>query len=143
MSTTPTNFTFLTPVDGAVVGRSMQLIIRPGSVWGQSVGVTARVTFMVNGSAVASAPMTIAAVVWSWQGIVPAAIRAGQPFTIFVGAQSAPGPIQLGGLGSVDVVLENVVPTLNVAPIQSPKGVTKLPYMFTLAGTSSEGNGPP
>ncbi len=52
-------------------------------------------------------------------------------------------PIQLVGIGSVDVVLENVVPVLSVAPIQSPKGVTKLPYMFTLAGTSSEGNGPP
>ena len=93
--------------------------------------------------------------VWTffWQGLLPNNIRPGQPFQLIVSAfgtmVTKPGPepetTQVDGQAIANVVLENVVPVLQVQPFQTPIAVvdSQLPYQLTLRGTVSEGSGPP
>jgi hypothetical protein len=133
------------PVANATVGRSITVF---GSVDGAGSGhVNSPVTIHFGGTPVAANGTAS----WSWTGLVPNGIRPGATFDITVNATGVivtkPGPEpvfeEVSGSRTVSVVLENVVPVLTVKPFQSPIVVTQFPYKFTLAGTLTEGNGPP
>src|SRR5215471_9496164 len=89
-----------------------------------------------------------------WSGNIPNDIRPGQSFQIIVsawgfmrGPDIVPGepgdPIPVDGEAIQNVTLEYVVPSLSVAPFQSPLVVKQVPYTLTLAGNASEGGGAP
>lgn len=143
----PGLFVFIaSPLNGSTVGRTAQL---RGSIGGAGSGGLTEVSiqFGVGGPVVALANSAD----WSWQGDVPNYIRPGQAFRITVRAegyiQTAPYPEpeykDVNGEAVLDVMLENVVPVLTVNAFQSPMAVEQLPMTFTLAGTVSQGNGPP
>jgi hypothetical protein len=138
-------FTFLSPgSNGQVVGRSTQILLRPGPAWPLSgVGTSVTVSFSVNGVVVGTSIMAISAAIWSWQGILPSGIPAGTAFRISVHAHNAAVFFSIDGDGAIDAFLENVVPSISIDPIQTPKAVTQLPYMCTITGSASEGNGAP
>jgi len=92
---------------------------------------------------------------WGWQGVIPSYIRPGQTFTVFVSAVAyitdvndglpagEHGSIALDGAGQIDLVLENVSPTLTVDAFQSPLVTTAATLPFTLTGSYSSGGGDP
>jgi len=133
------------PTANATVGRSVEIT---GSVTGTTGAATGvQIQFGAGGPTVQA---TLAAQSWSWQGLIPASIRPGQSFQIIAIASgfttpsgSPPTQVPLSGQGVVDVVLENVVPVLTVDPFPSAVTVTKVPYLTTLSGSISEGNGTP
>lgn len=151
-------FVFIaSPAQGSTVGRSMQL---RGSVSGAGSGrlYGVDIQFGVGGPIVRASGLEN----WSWQGLIPNNIRPGQAFSIIVtssgfiriskpprpGSKPIPDPeptiMDVDGQAVLNVVLENVVPVLTVdRPFQSPIAVSKLPYLFELSGTATEGNGPP
>lgn len=92
---------------------------------------------------------------WGWQGIVPSSIRPGQAFTVYVSAiafitntkDGRPAgeheSMEVDGAGQIDLVLENVMPTLTVDAFQSPEVTTSATLPFTLAGSYTSGGGDP
>ena len=102
-----------------------------------------------------NAPSGAGATLWGWQGIIPSYIRPGQAFTIYLSAVAfitntndgrPPGEhesIEVDGAGQIDVVLENVAPSLTVDAFQSPEVTTGATLPFTLAGSYSSGGGDP
>src|SRR5262245_52438163 len=141
MPTFTGTFDFLSPAPGQLVTRSLLVVIRPGTFWNQSTVVSGQ--FLVGGVVVGSFSPSVFPASWEWQGIVPAAIHAGQAFTILVRAHLSALFITVDGSNSVDVVLENMLPVVTIDPLPSPKGVVQLPHSFTLSGTASKGFGPP
>ena len=134
------------PAENMTVGRSITL---SGSVDGAGSGAVDTVTIQLgSGSPAVSANGKES---WSWSGLVPNDVHAGQTFAITVRAtgeiviKPGPEPVyeDVAGTRTINVVLENVVPVLSVDPFQSTIVVTTLPYAFTLSGSVSEGNGPP
>ena len=93
--------------------------------------------------------------IWGWQGIIPSYIRPGQAFTIFLSAVAfitdtndglppgEHGTIEVDGAGQIDLVLENVAPSLTVDAFQSPEVTTGANLPFILAGSYSSGGGDP
>ena len=139
------DFTFIAPsTNGQVVGRSAQVLIRPGAIWPLSgSGTSVSIQFIVNGVVVGASSMTVSAAIWSWQGLLPNGVPPGTSFTISVRAHNAGAFLIIDGAGTIGAFLENVRPTISIDPIQSPKAVTQLPYMCTITGSSDEGNGTP
>jgi hypothetical protein len=137
------------PTMNATVGRSVQITgsvnAAPGVAPGVVTGV--QIQFGADGP---TAQATLAAQSWSWQGLIPTSIRPGQSFQIIAtasGSRASAGPpptqVPLSGQDVVNVVLENVVPVLTVDPFPSVVTVTQVPYVTTLSGSISEGNGAP
>src|SRR5215470_10820009 len=135
------SFDFLSPGPSQLVTRSLLVLIQPGPGWNQTATVSGQ--FLVGGVVVGSFAPSVFASSWEWQGIVPATIHAGQPFTVSVRARQSNFLFTFDTTRSVDVVLENMLPVVTIDPFQSPKGVVQLPYSFTLSGTAGEGFGPP
>ena len=102
-----------------------------------------------------NAPHGAGATAWGWQGVIPSHIRPGQPFTIFVSAVAfitdvndglppgEHGSLEVDGAGQIDLVLENVNPTLSVDDFQSPLVTTAAALPFTLSGSYTSGGGDP
>lgn len=147
----PGLFVFIaSPVGGTTIGRSAQI---QGSVSGAGSGALqhVEVQFGTSGPVIVLPAPAPRASTWGWQGLIPNNVRPGQSFRITVRAkgviQTKPYPepeyTDVDGEAVLDVVLENIVPVLTVEAFQSPVAVETLPMSFTLAGTVSEGNGPP
>jgi hypothetical protein len=137
------------PIQGSTVGRLTQ-VSGPITPFNGSVNRVS-LQFGVDGPSVKITPPLQ---VWSffWQGLLPNNIRPGQPFQLIVSASGSmknpnpeKDPIPVDGQAIANVVLENVVPVLQVVPFQTPIAVVdaQLPYQLTLRGTVSEGSGPP
>jgi hypothetical protein len=132
---------FLQPTLNGVVGRRMQINIQVSANFGSSPNVNASFRY---GSSIDSIPLTRAGSSWVFDGLVPGFIPAGALFTITATAHAQIGDfVTVNGSGSVNAILENVVPAVSIDPFQSPVVVGQLPYTFTLSGSASEAGGRP
>jgi hypothetical protein len=137
------------PADGAIVRRNLTVSGSFSQFNGVIIG--SQIQFGVDGPIV-----TPQGGAWNffWSGNIPNNIRPGQTFQIIVSAfglmngpdiaPGEPGPeISVDGQAIHTVTLEYVVPTLSVAPFQSPLVVKQVPYTFTFAGNAKEGGDAP
>jgi hypothetical protein len=143
-------FVFIgSPPENTTIGRSATV---SGSVTGAGSGSLNRATiqFGVGGPTfqLFGRRNRVHVADWHWQGLIPNNIRPGQAFPIIVRSD---GEIQtrgepepefepVDGEGILNVVLENVVPVLTVAPLQTPIVVMQLPHEFDINGDVFELN---
>jgi hypothetical protein len=137
------------PNQGSTVGRLTQVSGSISQINGALNSVSLQ--FGVGGPSVKITP-PLHAWTFFWQGLLPNNVRPGQPFQLIVnafGTMAGSGPegepTSVDGQAIANVVLENVVPVLQVVPFQTPIAVvdSQLPYQLTLRGTVSEGSGSP
>jgi hypothetical protein len=140
------------PLGERTVGRFMRLagtVVQAGGHTGGFVS-SLRIQFGDGGPTVNADGPDLGSLNLRWQGLVPNNIRPGQPFHIIVYTKgkvwneqsSRFDDVDNGDGGTViDVVLENIVPTLTVNAFQSFITVPHVPYAFTISGKVSEGNG--
>src|SRR5262245_7677157 len=132
---------FQQPSPNQIVGRRMQITIQLSANFGPTPSVSALFIF---GSQAAGIGLSRSGLLWVFDGIVPAFIPAGALFTIRATAHGQIGTfLTVDGSGSVNAVLEFVVPSVSMSPFQSPVVVSQPPYVFPLYGSASEGFGPP
>ncbi|MEP6729178.1 MAG: hypothetical protein ABJE10_01005 [bacterium] len=138
------------PTPGAVVRRNI-------TVSGQFTRMNGSINSVTIQFGVGGPVFNLTAHIFSffWQGNIPSNIRPGQTFQIIVSADGfqpgpplAPGepgdPIPVSGQAIQTVTLENVVPSLTVAPFQPTRVATQVPVTnFLISGNAFEGGGAP
>lgn len=134
------------PSTGSTVSRRLSVsgsISVSGGIFDALVSVEIRLGATGQFFSVSSDPESSG---WSWDGPIPMTIRPGQTFRITVRASAEifnPKTKEIDfveGQASVDVFLENVVPTLTIDPFQSPVVVKQPPGRGALQGSVDQAN---